>query len=78
VSDTNKGGYLTPTNTAFSLLLREISPDDYHIERLIVVDQTGDRSEFIFTQFDAKAKIEDGKFKFKIPKNAEVLNADSK
>jgi outer membrane lipoprotein carrier protein len=71
---------LTPKTpqSAFALLLLEISPQDYHIERLIVADQTGDRSEFIFTQFDPKAKIEDGKFKFKIPKNAEVLNADTK
>lgn len=63
-------------SSAFSLVMAEIQPSDFTIERLVVVDPTEDRSEFLLTHFTVDTKLKDDLFKFKIPKGVEVLNAD--
>lgn len=63
-------------NSSFSLVLAEVQSTDFTIERLVVIDPTEDRSEFLLTHFTADTKLKDDLFKFRIPKGVEVLNAD--
>lgn len=69
---------LTPRelNSNYAYLVLELAPRDYSLERLIIVEHGGDRSEFRISNFKANVKLDDGLFKFKIPKGVEILRGE--
>lgn len=61
----------------FSLLLVEIDPALVRIHRLTVIEPLGNRNDYILTNWRENIRIDDKKFSFQIPADAEVLQASS-
>ena len=66
---------LTPreSDAEYSFLILELDPKTWEIRRLLMQEAGGNISEFQFTQVAANVKIENSKFRFKIPKGVEVI-----
>ena len=66
---------LTPKQPqgGYSHLMLEIDPSTYLIYRLIVIEPIGNRNEYIMKNFRENIRISDQQFRFKLPKDVEVL-----
>ncbi len=67
---------LTPKQPqgGYSHLMLEIDPSTYLIYRLIVIEPIGNRNEYIMKNFRENIRISDREFRFKLPKDVEVLS----
>ena len=67
---------LTPKQPqgGYSHLMLEIDPSTYLIYRLIVIEPIGNRNEYIMKNFRENIQISDRQFRFKLPKDVEVLS----
>jgi outer membrane lipoprotein-sorting protein len=52
----------------------EIDPSTYLIYRLIVIEPIGNRNEYIMKNIRENIRISDQQFRFKLPKDVEVLS----
>ncbi len=66
---------LTPKQpqSGYSHLMLEIDPSSYLIYRLIVIEPIGNRNEYIMKNFRENIRISDRQFRFKLPKDVEVI-----
>ena len=60
----------------FSYLILEVVPSSYVIYRLSVIEPLGNRNDYILTQFRENVRIPDERFKLKLPRGVEVIEAD--
>jgi outer membrane lipoprotein carrier protein len=60
----------------YSFLVLELDQETWDLRRLILRETTGNTSEFLFTNVETNIKIEDSKFRFKIPKGVDVVQLD--
>lgn len=67
---------LTPKRPqgGYSYLMLEIDPSTYLIYRLIVIEPIGNRNEYIMKNIRENIRISDQQFRFKLPKDVEVLS----
>ncbi len=67
---------LTPKQPqgGYSHLMLEIDPSSYLIYRLIVIEPIGNRNEYVMKNFRENIRISDRQFRFKLPKDVEVLS----
>ena len=67
---------LTPKQPqgGYSHLMLEIDPSTYLIYRLIVIEPIGNRNEYIMKNIRENIRISDRQFRFKLPKDVEVLS----
>ncbi len=70
---------LTPRrgNALYSFVVFELERAGYEVRRLVVREQTGNTSEFVFTNVKANIAIDNKKFQFTIPKGVEVIRLTS-
>ncbi len=62
----------------YSYLVLEIDRRSYDLRRIAIRERTGNLSEFTFTGMRTNVKIDDGRFRFQIPKGIEVIELDEK
>ena len=60
----------------YSFLVLELDQETWDLRRLIIRETTGNTSEFLFTNVETNIKIENSKFRFKIPKGVDVVQLD--
>ncbi|MBI4481267.1 MAG: outer membrane lipoprotein carrier protein LolA [Acidobacteria bacterium] len=63
--------------TQFESILLEVNPATYRIERLVVQEVTGARSEYVLHEVRENVGLKDQLFKFKIPENVEVVREEN-
>lgn len=56
----------------------ELDAKSFDLQRIVIKERTGNMSEFLFTNIAANVKINDGQFKFTIPKGVEVVKLEEK
>ncbi len=59
--------------STYSFLVLELDRETCDVRRIVIREKTGNTLEFLLTDMADNVKIEDGKFRFKIPKGAEVV-----
>jgi outer membrane lipoprotein carrier protein len=71
---------LTPQTTQpdYAFLVLELDQLTFELRRLVIRELTANTSEFILTDLATNVKLEDGQFKFKIPKGVEVVHVEDK
>jgi outer membrane lipoprotein-sorting protein len=60
----------------FSYVLLELTPDEFQIHRLAVIEPIGQRNDYVLNNFKSNVKIPRGRFRFKVPKGTEVIRQD--
>lgn len=71
---------LTPVLRAsdFNYLVVEIERADYSLNRIVISERGGGRSEFRFSQVEMNPRLDPKAFEFKIPKGVDVVRLDEK
>jgi outer membrane lipoprotein carrier protein len=71
---------LTPRagETEFAYIVVECSSGGYDLQRILIVEQTGNTSEFWFSNISINVKMDIKQFQFKVPKGVEVVRVDEK
>jgi outer membrane lipoprotein carrier protein len=66
---------LTPrsADAAYSFLVLELDRASYDIQRIVIREQTGNTSEFLFSSVKTNVKVDARQFQFKFPKGAEII-----
>ena len=62
----------------YAFLVLELDQLTFELRRLVIRELTANTSEFILTDLATNVKLEDGQFKFKIPKGVEVVHVEDK
>ncbi len=62
----------------YSSLVLEIDRQTFDLHRIAIRERTGNLSEFTFTEMRTNVKINEGRFRFQIPKGVEVIELDEK
>lgn len=57
----------------FLYLLLEVEPQEYRVERLVVVEPVGTRNEYILSEMEENVKIPEKRFKLDLPANVEIV-----
>jgi outer membrane lipoprotein carrier protein len=70
---------LTPrsSDAGYSFLVLELNGATYDIQRMVIHEQTGNTSEFLFTNVMTNVAVDNKQFQFKKPKGAEVIRMTS-
>jgi outer membrane lipoprotein carrier protein len=71
---------LTPLrpDPMYSYLVIECDERTFELRRLVIREETGNTSEFLFTNLETNVTIDDAKMQFKVPKGVEVIRMDVK
>lgn len=71
---------LTPQTTQpdYAFLVLELDRLTFELRRLVIRELTANTSEFILTDLATNVKLDDGQFRFKIPKGVEVVHVEDK
>ncbi len=79
-SDDNVMVRLVPkaSDLDYSYLVLEIDRHSFDLRRIAIRERTGNLSEFTFTGMRTNVKIDDGRFRFQLPKGVEVIELDEK
>jgi outer membrane lipoprotein carrier protein len=62
----------------YSYLVLEVDKRTFDLRRMAIRERTGNLSEFAFTGMRTNVKISDGRFKFKIPGDVDVIELNEK
>lgn len=62
----------------YSSIVLELDAKTYDVRRIVIQEQTGNTSEFLLTNVETNVKVQDGQFRFNIPKGVEVIRLDEK
>ncbi len=62
----------------YAFLVMECDAKSFDLKRLIIREQTGNSSEFLFTDLTMNTKMDKGMFQFKAPRGVEVIRLDEK
>ena len=60
-------------NSAFKEILLEVQQPGAAIVRLAVIEQSGNRNDYLLRSFQENVPVPDERFRFKIPKGVEVI-----
>ncbi|HYK91048.1 MAG TPA: outer membrane lipoprotein carrier protein LolA [Acidobacteriota bacterium] len=71
---------LTPRSLEpdYSYILLEIDAGTYDVRRIVIRERKGNSSQFLLTDMETNVKVENGQFRFKIPKGVEIIRLDEK
>ncbi len=71
---------LTPkaSDLEYSYLVLKIDRQTFDLRSIAIRERTGNLSEFSFTNMRTNVKIDDSRFRFRIPKGIEVIQLDEK
>ncbi len=71
---------LTPrrSDPDYAFLVLECDRNSYDLRRIIIRELTGNTSEFVLSNLETNAKVDNREFQFKIPKGVEVVRLDQK
>ena len=71
---------LTPRSqqAEYDYVLIECDEKTVELKRLVIYELTGSSSEFVFSHLVTNPKLDNSKFRFKIPKGVEVVQIDDK
>ena len=71
---------LTPRSQQgeYDYVLVECDEKTVEIRRMVIYELTGSSSEFVFSHLITNPKLDNSKFRFKIPKGVEVIRLDDK
>ncbi len=61
----------------YSFLLLELDRETCDIRRIVIHEQSGNTSEFVFVNLLFNVKVDDSKFRFRIPKGIEVIRLEN-
>jgi outer membrane lipoprotein carrier protein len=62
----------------YAFLVLELDQLTFELRRFVIRELTASTSEFILTDLATNVKLDDGQFKFKIPKGVEVVHVEDK
>lgn len=62
----------------YAYVVIEIDGRTYDLRRIVIRERTGNTSEYLLSDLAVNVKIDDKKFRFKIPKGAQVVQMDDK
>jgi outer membrane lipoprotein carrier protein len=60
----------------YDYVVLEVDGKTFAIRRIVIVEKTGNTSEFILGNVETNVKIDNKQFQFKIPRGAEVMKMD--
>ena len=62
----------------YAFLVLEVDSRSYDLRRIVIRERTGNTSEFLLTDLRVNENYDDRRFRFQIPKGAEVVRLDEK
>ena len=62
----------------YAFLVLELDRRTFELRRIVIRELTTNTSEFILTDLATNVKVDDGQFRFKIPRGVEVVQVDDK